>query len=1512
MADTKLEKAAHDLPGFAEWFAGSHMRDEGGRPKVFYRGVRRGAQRKGYLHLESFTDSPDIASIYAGTPGDPWSSSRDGAKAQYKEGASVHPVYLSIKEPLHLDRHQTDFGTILEKLQYGQPDGITHEEATKILNYLINRKAGKVKAGDFEYRAYDEDGEHELEDEMWSLTHVHTGLHQIRSDFNDSAGDHAEAMRHAERLSADTFAFVDAPRFKDVAQRLGYDGVVHDDVLAAKHVAPELLNKPAKQVQGLNDTYGGDHIHKTYRPFHPHQVVPLHTNALPQPSEEAPPMAPVAKTEDEKAPDAEGLLTVARLRAAAGRTDVALVLVSDGQGRYLFGKRQDNGRWTLPGGHLNPGESPEDGAKRELLEEAALVPSSLTFLSSQPLHDGAGTLYCFSALASGTPHGRRDPDQECAKWEWVDCRGGVPKNVYNKLHGPDDDTNVVRRAFELKRSERVWLDAGFADLRKATGIPGSYWAGTVCLYDDAESCPDIDCEHNQLAKALPKTETCGWAECEKQATSRVLWAEGMAYQPACDDHISSFEKKFGDDYSGTRPIKLAKMAIKDIPPGREVTPHEVPDNHFSNGIFHDYTHALSPEAQQGGYRLHVFQGPPEPVGKDSYHQHPETPLHAHLTDSEGESAGYVYSYVQLRPHSKTGALKPTVVPHESQVEDDHRGQGLGQMMYEALYAHAMHHLGATRAEGGEHSDSAMFMHSRLAAKHGLKYRPVENPDGPTGSGPDDNGAWESWRYRLKSELSMTKAETEVATLLAHPDPRERSLALKLATATPADIATGILDPDPQVWRVAFHHPDAAHALSVLATSTRDASGAPLFDRHDTLLADPRCHGGHVESMHRATTEDGDLHPDARRARLDLLRAHPLSAGAGRLLKSAWAHKEIAQYSVPPTASAASEEVMPHVKHLEETYRHHVLGGAANGVDAENGDLHQSGCSAKAVYKVPMGDSHRRFMVKPYAEIGDVPLSGWNETTSQALYHAGGIGHLHQQSFVAPHGHGNLQVPVVVIHLEDGEPVYRTPRRIVAAKNPELAHDFRRIALMDFLTQNSDRHGGNMLVRPNGKPLAIDHGYAFDYRDNWSESVCDRASDGGLQMLPPEDGDHPNIAYADALKWWAGASPDVRRAFDQRLGLLPAKRAAEMKRHFDARADWLDAQAKASEAGTLRPDWWYDNVKPAAPMTKALKDADFLTQERPGVNHCGFPLPQGDFNKLAKAHPPTVDHAYFETNLNAPEQEHAPTMGHFTGVEPKAVYSHGDRHYLVKPSNGAWTEMTSQALYHAAGIGHLHQQVHVSYVSRVPATVIHMAPEALTWDQAASRGMTDHRTDWLVDHEPHRFDLQRIGLMDLATHNFDRHSSNIMVHPDGRPLAIDHGQAFFEDHQIARQQTPMPDAPDAGIQEDLDSISKDFGSRLYATEALRLAPLPETDMHPLWDWWDGAKSGILKKYKEHLNMLNYDKYHRDTMQRVLEHRLGLIDELRYNSGFAAAAYDGPAATGPLPSAFGGPQIRRAVS
>jgi ADP-ribose pyrophosphatase YjhB (NUDIX family) len=113
----------------------------------------------------------------------------------------------------------------------------------------------------------------------------------------------------------------------------------------------------------------------------------------------------------------------------------AFVIALDAADRMLLSRVDRPGRgWSVPGGHLDAGETPVVAAARELAEEGGLElpPERLTLIGGQQItllvprpadyHYPARAYMAFYAVrldGPGEPTSP-DPDSECGAAEWVD------------------------------------------------------------------------------------------------------------------------------------------------------------------------------------------------------------------------------------------------------------------------------------------------------------------------------------------------------------------------------------------------------------------------------------------------------------------------------------------------------------------------------------------------------------------------------------------------------------------------------------------------------------------------------------------------------------------------------------------------------------------------------------------------------------------------------------------------------------------------------------------------------------------------------------------------------------------------------------------------------------------------------------------------------------------------------------------------------------------------------------
>jgi len=106
--------------------------------------------------------------------------------------------------------------------------------------------------------------------------------------------------------------------------------------------------------------------------------------------------------------------------------------------QVLFGKRKSAAGafvWQLPGGWVDPGESPKRAARREVTEETGLLLRELQFVGVtsnvfSPSNHSL-SLY-FEAECADVGSLKRVENDKCSAWEWR-CWADVTENLYLPL-----------------------------------------------------------------------------------------------------------------------------------------------------------------------------------------------------------------------------------------------------------------------------------------------------------------------------------------------------------------------------------------------------------------------------------------------------------------------------------------------------------------------------------------------------------------------------------------------------------------------------------------------------------------------------------------------------------------------------------------------------------------------------------------------------------------------------------------------------------------------------------------------------------------------------------------------------------------------------------------------------------------------------------------------------------------------------------------------------------------------
>lgn len=889
--------------------------------------------------------------------------------------------------------------------------------------------------------------------------------------------------------------------------------------------------------------------------------------------------------------------------------EVALITVYNAAGQLLLGKRNDNGKYTMPGGHLEEGEDPHLGALRELWEETGLQPTSLSFLLKTVTSTGL-VIHCFSAYCAGNPqpHGNNDPDQEVTKWDWVDVAGGMKSKYFDHLTGPPtaEEGNVLKQLFDLKKAEAdgdSYVAYRFPSEDEAEDFLVNYrrryedaWKGIGVA---SSRCWPIDGKEGERVYVAVRS----WDEKNQRAAAALAREFGGSsveapagifdeLRPEARRMLEKAEDEVGRLLENPNPAeRLLALRLDSVTPQNlqiasldsDPTIHQAAIDHkkFGDGPAMHLMEATTgsdgqyPLAQQLAFLARHDRVRPEHLDA-LFGAAAGTPARAAVVSAVVQHPQVdpallrkIYLNTSTTPAERSGIVALQRTP----VDVLHHALQLGVMAPEAgdLACAAVPNLNlpgeAVEAVIRSAADRPQ-PHLQRIAEYALANRP---------SGPD----LQDYLF-LQAQL---KNEPHVLALLAN---------LLQGPSANANLI-----------QRAIHQLPAGVAVNALGSKV---PGALQPHHMDALVSGARGDQAVLDRLMQ--------HPmfDARHLQQLMTKAEPLAkkvmADHMGVVANATSPEARALVDHTPDLSAHPGSLGPEV----EAYRQQVLNGG-NKIGVERKSI--GGQSKKRVFRVQVAGHAEptKMMVKPYHEkvakgkwakqIFHHPHMGWSEMTNQALYHAADIGHLHQKVHVAEHdmGVGHEKEPALVVHLEpDHTAVEEYGGRHYDQPSVEKGLNLRKIALMDFLANAQDRHVQNLLINDKTQqPLAIDNSYNFQYKapNRWGQNAQKRedmfapyvrdTAIGDMEKLidfskvgnKPGDLHRAQMEtldrYAPAFEWWGTVGDKVRKTFYDRLAQIkdPEVRA-HLKRNFDARADWLDDRARhgLENFGT---DWYNDSV-----------------------------------------------------------------------------------------------------------------------------------------------------------------------------------------------------------------------------------------------------------------------------------------------------------------------------------------------
>lgn len=833
-------------------------------------------------------------------------------------------------------------------------------------------------------------------------------------------------------------------------------------------------------------------------------------------------------------------------------------------GKLLFGRRNDNGKWTMPGGHLLPGEDPLDGALRELKEETGLSadPEDVESLGDGPAKGGRLQIYAYRVdLPDAEPDGVDDPDEECSEWNWYEP-DELPEDP--KLHVPREH-NVTLRLLGLTKME----------LAKSA----AHWRSRDGIKIPRMGTPERKDWDHEFRYRISQVFTNG----DNKRLKRIR---------------IPVDKAFGSNMAVNKDrLKLYTRMAR----GGDILPPVVVRRSGQGFHLIDGNHRQAAAQAAGLTHLDAYELLPlPPVKKGEIATDPQIGETVAMEKNiKGMLAGAALALApgpvsQTAPPPKPVATSPAAATPAAAQEPKHvtaQKMGIPKWSPEGLDSSMIPiaHLESSFGVNMVHSPHSKGAYHTAIGAVGLK--PIT--------------AHEEWKKSKKLQQVFPGLE----------DPA---------------VFTKKLQEDPQFYNLVA----SSHFLR-------------LKNRHGS--AERAAYAWRWGTGAAAAADDKQVDDDTYVQKYRHLAATSGAIALGKaidhedfgsLLRATTTHGP-GTVDHKPDLEAHPPELNSEVLH----YRSEIQGGNTKYKKKRLG----GGITKKAVYESKSkGDevaAGRRFMVKPYHE-GIVkriqswqryPIQGWAEMTHQALYHAAGMGHLHQKVHVSEHEmggrgfHGKSTHPALVIHMEKGfkpsSEAYHTKEpgpdgsmmpwdRPMKKYVPSDPDDVRKVAIMDFLTNNLDRHGGNFMLNKEGKVMSVDHSRSFQYANthgarrtgemgrreiNKLAAQGHEGEDKFLSYISPHDstlGRHePHMegfynkethekkqmdllgAYEPLIEdWWPKQRDNVVKTLHARLAhIKDPEIVGHIKRNFMARVKWMDERAKFGLANHGR-DWYADGAK----------------------------------------------------------------------------------------------------------------------------------------------------------------------------------------------------------------------------------------------------------------------------------------------------------------------------------------------